>query len=353
MPAALRGTVFAVMFAAFALGFFDVLFGRGMERLHIFLFNLCCGGFVILNSAGRSGTGRLSFVFAALAVTYALLAHFELYAAAAVLAVLLSLLVELARIRIFGLLPLDFFRRRVDAADKFHQAALLCLSIGLMISALVIVNNAFFRWFHFEKLTLVVFFLGYSFPVSLITLSAVFSFLRRRTGPAAKALGESAFWIINLGVIFFFGFIIFELFLLKLLIALLLFFTVLAVFIFFIRNTPPVQQRVFLTSGMFFLLSTAVTGILYILLKETELYVRGGPLLLKAHAFLSLYGWNLCGLIILIRRGDFPLRLTAKGVMILHWACVLVCAPAGRIYTAAAAVAIACFGALLLLFHRD
>src|SRR4030042_5815403 len=109
---------------------------------------------------------------------------------------------------------MDFFRAGTSTAKKFHQASLLCLSLAFVFSSLVILNNQFYHWISYEKLTLDVFFLGFSFPVSLITFSVIFTFVKTET-KAARLFEHLLFWTVNLGVIIFFIFIILELFVLE------------------------------------------------------------------------------------------------------------------------------------------
>ena len=44
----LRAFILALILTAFLFGFADLVWDRNFERLHIFLFNLCAGGFIIL-----------------------------------------------------------------------------------------------------------------------------------------------------------------------------------------------------------------------------------------------------------------------------------------------------------------
>jgi hypothetical protein len=145
-----------------------------------------------------------------------------------------------------------------------------------------------------------------------------------------KILEQVAFWNINLGVIIFFIFIIFENKIPEIIVSFTLFITVIAVFFLFIKRGAQVQEKHFLISGMFFLLGTGFTGIIYILLTKFGADENSGKLILKMHSYLSLYGWNLTGLMIILRRNDFPLKLNAWGSIIFHWAVMLVLAPLGK-----------------------
>jgi hypothetical protein len=325
----LFGTVLTL---ALLFGFLQVLWPETLcsfERLHIFGFNLLTGGSLILyHTQGRGVLTRRVKTYFALALLYALFAAFKSYVPALILSVPLFLTVESVRVQRFSLLPLDFFRR-VPVGEKFNQASLLCLSIGILVASLVILNNEYWNLVHYEKLTIEVFFLGYSFPVSLITMSIMFSFMTEREGRLITALKEIGFWSVNLGVIVFFAMIIFELDIPEMMVATTLFFVVWMIFFLFLATAPNVQQKTFLVSGMVFLLFTALTGIFYILpyfYPSLEPYRTPS---LVVHAMVSLYGWNLSGLFIIMRWGQFPIRLRAALAIALHWAIVLVLAPLG------------------------
>jgi len=125
--------------------------------------------------------------------------------------------------------------------------------------------------------------------------------------------------------------------------------TVWMIFFLFLYTAPNVQQKTFLVSGMIFLLFTALTGILYV---ATYLYPflddYRGPLLVL-HAMVSLYGWNLSGLFIIIRWNDFPIRLNSVLAIALHWGIVLVLAPLGKYVLPVSALAMAAYVALLMV----
>ncbi|MBW1685403.1 MAG: hypothetical protein JRS35_10115 [Deltaproteobacteria bacterium] len=317
------------------------------KRLHIFGFNLLTGGSLILYHIVGKGvfTPRLMAYFA-FALLYALFAAAGWYIPALLLSIPLFLLVESVRIERFSLFPVDFFRR-APVSEKFDQASLLCLSIGIVFASLVILNNEYLRLIHYEKLTIEVFFLGYSFPVSLITMAIMFSFMTEREHRLLAVLKELSFWLVNLGVIVFFALIIFDLTIPVIAIAMMLFVTVWMIFFLFVATAPNVQQKTFLISGMVFLLLTALTGILYV---SMYLYPFLDPYrepLLVLHAMVSLYGWNLSGLFIIIRWNDFPIRLNSVLAIALHWSIVLVLAPLGKYVLPIAALAMAAYVALL------
>ncbi len=328
------------MISALVFGFLYLFRSGGavhdFERLHIFLFNLCSGGtlIVIYTENGNRLTGK-GAAFLLFSVLYAVLAFLEIYIPAVIISVFLSLLVESVRVRKFSFLPGEFFSRDVPVARKFHHASLLCLSMALLISALVILNNEYFKIVFLKKLTLNTFFLGFSFPISLITMSVMFSYLKEHLDPFLNLLKNVGFWIVNAGVVIFFVFILFEIFFLQLVVTVILFISVVMLFFVFSRVGVESQEKVFLTSGMWFLIFTAVTGIGYIiaeLLVSLNLFPSNRIfflVLLKLHAFASLYGWNLCGLSVIIRFSDFPIRLNLFWFVLLHWFTVIVLAPLG------------------------
>jgi hypothetical protein len=338
------------MAVALGFGFLHPLWPESplsFKRLHIFLFNLLSGGTLILYYTEGTRFTRRVVAYFALALAYALTAAAGLYVPMLVISIPLFLVVESVRVRRFSLFPSDFFRRGVDVAEKFKQASLLCLSIGVVFASAVTLNNEYLQLVSYEKLTLEVFFLGYSFPVSLITMSLMFSFMTERQSALTAVLKEVGFWFVNVGVVVFFAFIIFGLFAAEMAIATILFVTVFMVFFLFLATAPPVQQKTFLVSGMLFLLATALTGIFYLLyyfFPAIGPYKEDFPGL---HAMVSLYGWNLSGLFIIIRWHDFPIKLNSALALALHWSIVLVLAPLSRHFPPLALLAEAAYVALL------
>ena len=320
------------------------------ERLHVFLFNLCCGGTIILYyTEGNKALSGKATVFIVLAIIYSILAFFKLYIPAILISLILAGIVESVRIKKFSVFPFGFFRKD-DVSQKFQQASLLCLSIGLVISSLVIVNNEYLKLIYMRKLELDTFFLGFSFPVSLITMSVMFGLMDRSDEKQVGWLEEIGFWNVNLGVIIFFVFIIFEQLMPQVFVTSVLFLTVVMIFILYRKLGKRIQQKNFLTSGMTFLLVTAVTGIAYIFFELTSDYTPDKyKWLLKLHAFASLYGWNLCGLAIICRYDDFPIRLHSKSIIIMHWIIVMFLAPFGN-YNPILAIAATVSYAVMLYF---
>jgi hypothetical protein len=324
----LRFFVLALMVIAFMFGFADQVWDKNFERLHIFLFNLCAGGFTILyHTENTPSPSPRCYLFLALSLAYALLAFLQIYPAAALTSFSLGSVVE---------------------------TSVLCLSLALFIATFVLLNDTSLHWLPYKNLTLNVFFLGYSFPVSLITMSVMFSFIRRDITQPLRYIKQSFFWLVNLGVIIFFLFIIFELAIAKFLIATILFITVLMIFSFFLLLGVNLQQKYFLLSGMTFLVFTGITGIFYIeLANYPDLYYRWGRVLLDSHAYLSLYGWSLSGLLILIRWNDFPLKLNSWAIITFHWLVVGILAPLGKNNVLIAVVSLISYCLFLHLFFAE
>lgn len=359
MNTGLKTTIIILMTIALLFGFLHLFlpgFKYNFERLHVFLFNLCCGGTIILYHTEKEK--KLSFtglIFLLLSISYAILAFTMIYIPAMIISLILAGIVEKIRIKRFSAFPVAFFRK-TDTSEKFHQASLLCLSTGLVISCLVILNNEYLEIISMPKLKLDTFFLGFSFPVSLITMSLIFSLMEKNNARQVLCMKEIGFWNVNLGVIVFFLFIIFEKLLPQVFVTGILFLTVIMIFMLYRKIGRRLQQKNFLTSGMTFLLVTAVTGILYILFQFTSDYSPDKyRWLLKVHAFAALYGWNLCGLSIICRYDDFPIRLHSKGIILMHWVTVMALAPLGiyyRPFAVLAAISYVCV-LFIILFSKE
>ncbi len=354
MSSKLKITFFFLMSLAMCFGFFH-LFVHGtrynFDRLHIFLFNLCSGGTIVLYyTEGLQNPSHKVLTFLLLSISYALLTFFEYYVPAMVVAIILATIVESIRVKAFSFFPSDFFKFEVPVYKKFHQASLLCLSMGLVISSGVILNNIYLKVIKLPKFQLDTFFLGFSFPLSLITMSVMFSLIRTDFGRLIKVLKNIGFWVVNLGVITFFLFILLEMEIPQLIIATILSACVVMIFVLYRILGVEEQQKNFLTSGMGFLLCTAITGMLYIALHLSPGYDSfKGQVVLRIHSFVSLYGWNLSGLAVICRYNDFPIRLHSKHVIWLHWITVLILAPYGYYSRPVAIVAIASYCVLLYL----
>lgn len=327
------------------------------ERLHIFLFNLVSGGTLLVYfTEDTKSLSTRGLTFLILSITFASCAFLEWYGPTLIIPLALSIIIERVRVDHFGSwLPKALFSKNESTSRKFHQASLLCLSLGLVISSTAILNSQYTHWFTLKKLTLDTFFLGFSFPISLISMSVIFALMKNRVETLGTVLKELAFWIINLGVIFFFLFILAGWFIPQVLIASTLFLTVTLILYLYQHLGIRLQQKAFLTSGILFLVITSISGIIYIFLAFSEYYDPEKSLpLLRMHAFTALYGWNLSGLAVISRHGDFPIRLHSQKVILLHWLTVLILCPIGYFYPFAAAIAVLCYGRLLhiLLFNH-
>ncbi len=302
------------------------------ERLHIFLFNLCSGGTLILYfSENRKELSLYGRLFLFLAIGFALSSFFNITLAAMILPWPLAVLVETVRYKTFGqILPSALFSATENIGRKFHQASLLCLSCALIFSSVVLYNKQFGTWTILNGFSLNTFYLAFSFPVSLISLAVVFTQIDSRFSGVIQVLSELSFWGINLGVILFFLLILGHLYVPQMAIATLLFLLVLLILFVYLQYGSPGQQKNFLTSGIFFLLITSISGISYIFLKYSGGFTQPQlEPLLRLHTFTSLYGWNLSGLLLICRRQDFPIQLNSKRLITLHWLTVLVLCPLG------------------------
>ncbi|MBV5317022.1 MAG: hypothetical protein JZU50_04390 [Desulfobulbaceae bacterium] len=349
-----KSILLVMMTTALACGFLHHVIPAAIhnfERLHIFLFNLCSGGTLLLYfTEGRKTLSQLTISFLVLAIAFALCAFRQWYVPAMLIPLVLAALVEKVRIDHFGSrFPRALFSAKEPVARKFHQAALLSLSLGLLFSSPVILNSVYLQWFTIEKLKLDTFFLGFSFPISLISMSVIFSLMKQEELKLTTLLKEAAFWIINLGVIVFFIFILAGMFTSQVAIATLLFLTVAFILYLYWHEGIQLQQKAFLTSGILFLLVTSITGIAYILLSFSRYYTPEISLpLLRLHAFTALYGWNISGLVVISRHGDFPLQLHSSKVIVLHWLTVLLLCPLGYFLPSFAVVAVLAYAWLLV-----
>lgn len=315
------------MLLALLFGFLhNFITGYNFGRLHIFLFNLCTGGSLILYHINNYRKyDFFIFLFFITSFVYAILSFSHYYSGAVFTALVLFLIVECVRRNNFGNI-MSFFDRKIYISNKFRHASLLCLSIGLIISICAIINE-YTNLYYVKRLSLDSFFLGFSFPISLITFSVIFDLIKGKI-ENKKVVGEICFWVINLGVIVFFIFIITEQIFLELIISIILGFCVLYVFYIFIKNCGHIQQKYFLISGMVFLLMTAITGIFYIVVYIESPYNKNLlNQIIEYHRLVSLYGWNLSGLAVIVRFDDFPIKLNSIYAIIMHWLTVAILAP--------------------------
>lgn len=338
--------LFFLMTTALACGFMHHLISTetlNFERLHIFLFNLCAGGTLLIyfteDKKYLSLHGKL---FCGGALLFALCAFLKWYLPTLILPLLLAFLVERVRVLRFGhCIPTEMFGKDEPVSKKFHQASLLCLTFGLIFSSPVILNNVYLHIVNIPKLTLDTFFLGFSFPLSLISLSVIFSLMKPAPTMGIKVCKEIAFWTINLGVIVFFIFILANLFIPQVIVSTCLFSAVILVAYLHFFYGKKVQQKAFLLSGLIFLLSTSVTGILYIFFEFSPGYDPTQTIpLLRLHAFTALYGWNISGLAVIARHCDFPLKLHNMKIIAIHWVTVLFLCPIGYFYPQIAVLAV-------------
>ncbi len=349
-----------LMIIALCFGFIHIYFPLekySFERLHIFLFNLCTGGSILLYyTEKKEAVSKTTALFFAGSLIYAFSAFLEVYLVTIAVSILLFTLVESVRIKKFSFFPFGFFKTDESMSQKFHQASLLCLSIGIVMASLVILNQEYFKLVTMRMLTLNTFFLGFSFPLSLITLSLVFGMLEKLEKTSAKMVMEVCFWTITLGVIIFFIFILFEKFIPQIFITAALFTAVLSVFMLYTKFAEKIQQKLFLTSGIGFLIFTAISGIIYICFQMQEGYEPvKTKWLLHMHVFASLYGWNLCGLAIICRFGDFPIKMHSLTLIGIHWLTAIVLAPLGIFYPLFAVLAVIgyAFITLTLFFSHN
>lgn len=360
MSTRLRITIMATMSIALLCGFLHHVVSPeilNFERLHIFLFNLCSGGTILIYFTEKkeelSFQGRLFFF---LSLCFALSAFLHWYAITLVIPILLAIIVERVRVSHFGrLFPIALFSSSESVSRKFHQAALLCLTLGLVFSSPIILNDVYTKWVTIEKLKLDTLFLGFSFPMSLISMSVIYNLMKEDTRQVISLLKECSFWLINVGVIVFFLFILAKWYIPQVIISITLFCAVGLILYLYWHEGIRLQQKTFLTSGIFFLLFTSVTGIVYIFLAFSDGYdpVKAQPLL-RLHAFTALYGWNLSGFAVISRHGQFPIKLNSQLFILLHWITVAVLCPVGYFYPAVSIVAVASYVWLLkMLFFEE
>ncbi|MGC8768578.1 hypothetical protein [Calditerrivibrio sp.] len=353
-----RTLFYFIILNALIFGFMHHFFmGIHFERLHIFLLNLCAGGTLIIYFTESSvNFTRKTSIFFISSFLYAIFAFLEKYEAAILISIVMFFVVESVRIKRFGFFPKQFFLGRYKMSEKFHHASLLCLSIGLLLSSFAIINHKYFQLLPFRKFELNTFFLGFSFPVSLITLSIIFSVMQKAPSGFQKFLKILSFWVINVGVVVFFVFILFESPILEIIISSILFIMVFIVFILYYFLGYKEQRKLFLSSGIAFLNFTAVTGIAYILLYFTNFNTLENAKLIKdIHRIVSLYGWNLTGLSVILRFRDFPISLNSNAVITLHWITVAILIPLGYyspIFSLIATISFAVF-LYVILFSKS
>lgn len=115
----------SLMIMALGLGYADVYFpveGFSFERLHIFLFNLCTGGTILLYYTERQPavSGRVKLFFL-LSLVYAFCAFLKWYPVTLAVSVLLWGLVEKIRIKKFSIVPYQFFCQGCRCQKNFTR----------------------------------------------------------------------------------------------------------------------------------------------------------------------------------------------------------------------------------------
>jgi len=322
-----------------------------LQRLHVFLFNLVAGGTILMwFTEGKRVVSWRAMVYLVLALLFSLVTFLNHYTLAIVLAVTLAVIVELVRINRFSFVPTEIFQSEVPVAHKFHHAAVLCLSLGLLICAGVMINRRFLHLCPSLDLLLDDFFLGFSFPLSLISFAVMFALSDEKNSGPLRWIGEASFWVVTVGVIVFFVCIIMESFIGELASSFVLLADVIVIFSLFQTNRRHLEQTEFLVSGMWFLVASGITGVAITLFRAGQFREASGlGLLLQEHAYLSLYGWNLSGLTVVVRHDQFPLRMHAVEIILLHWVAIAFLAPLGTVYPVFAALALPTFVIVLTL----
>jgi len=144
-----------LMITALVFGFIHVYFpsdNYSFERLHIFLFNLCTGGTILLYyTQGQVKVSKIVSFFFLGSLIYAFSAFFKIYSITILISIPLFVVVEKIRIEKFSLFPVLFFKFKEPVSEKFHQASLLCLSVGIVMAGLVILNNEYFKFIEYHK----------------------------------------------------------------------------------------------------------------------------------------------------------------------------------------------------------
>ncbi len=350
MSKSIRILVLATITASLSTGFLNALVGEDSQlnfpALNIFLFNLATGGTLILTRfSGKTKLTALTAAYYLGALAFAAAACINLPALSIVSALLLSMMVEYVRWQHFGWFP-EFFKA-VPVSRKFKQAALLCLSTGLAICAATMLNNAYLGLLHLEKLDLHVFFLGFSFPISLSTFSLIFERIESGGNPQGRRQAEFCFWALNLGVIVFFLFIISEIYAGQILMSLTLFAAVMITLRLHLKYSPQNQEAALLTSALSFLIVGSLSGVAYIILLWTTPDYESG-IIMSLHSAAAVFGWNMVWLMLTARKGHYPLSFNTKTLILIHWILVALI-PFARESPLAAIPAMLCLLAFLTM----
>ncbi len=320
-----------MMAISFFIGFLHPFLSSdnlNVHRLHVFLFNLCAGGVLLLRYSIAPGQSIMPSFFFIISIIFTISAALSRYPFAIASAFACAVIVERVRFERFPLFPVDFFRRDVPVSVKFHHAALLCLSIALLASAFSMIARM--RGIPLPpKMTIDIFFLGFSFPVSLITMSLLFLNISNTREGSESFSRQFVFWAVNLGVIIFFVCILAGWAYPQIIIAALLFLPVGIMFWSFIKwyNRDSSFQMFF--SGMMFFLISAISGLAYIVVKYSYFGSSSHlqKYLLELHRYVSLYGWNQAGMLLLLQKTGFRIPRLNLASLICHWLAVVIFAP--------------------------
>ncbi|AEE14737.1 hypothetical protein Thena_1116 [Thermodesulfobium narugense DSM 14796] len=340
-------TIFSIISIGFILGFAGSIFPNQkdlliwasstsfqIQRLHIFFFNLIAGGTTILWFTKKEiNFSKSTWLYLITSFIYALSAFLNLYTISLISGILLIVIVERVRIKYFGIFPNAFFDYKVSVGKKFHLASILCLSIGIFLAQLTILNNYFIKIISPDILPLNYFYLGFSFPLSLIIFSIIYNLIDSNSTTSLRLQKEVGFWLVNLGVIIFFVFIIFKIVIGELVCASILIIYIFFTFYLFIKNSQYLENKKFLLSGLLFLTITSITGVLMIYLQfsypDTQSYQVLKSFLLQIHGYLALYGWSLSGLIVIIRKLYVNNIFKNNTNIIIHWFLLTLLVPFG------------------------
>ncbi len=322
LDAKTRWIAFLTIFAAVVLGTLGQAGALGdrahFTSLHFFLFSLTTGGTLLLiRLSGRKGIGPRETVFFAAGIIFAVSAGLGFEPGGVASALVMAALVEQVRWKRFSWFPLDFFRP-VKASLKFEQASLLCLSIGLVLSAATILNNGHLHLLSLHKLDLHVFYLGFSFPLSLVTYALIWRRAEGSKNAPGPFVSEYSFWALNLGVILFFVFIVAEVFFMQFLLALLLLTVVGTAMYVHLRSRPQDREGKLLWSALGFLALGSLSGTLYVsvLWGIEHLYSH---YLLSFHSAANVFGWNMTWMLIAARPTEPDSRVSPWVLIPVHW----------------------------------
>ncbi len=340
-------TIYFLVIIGFMLGFAGLVFPHQkdlliwtssesfqIQRLHIFFFNLIAGGTVILWFTNKeSKFSKSTWLYLAISFLFSISVFLNLYMISLILGIVLVFLVERVRIHHFGFFPFSFFNYKVPVERKFHLASLLCLSIGIILAELTILNNYYLQILPSNVLPLNYFYLGFSFPLSLIIFSIIYDLMGHKDDPILKMQKEVSFWFVNIGVIIFFIFIILKIAIGEIICASLLIIYILFTLYLFLKNSTYFINKKFLISGIFFLILTSLTGLSMIYLQflhpDISSYQFLNNLLLQMHGYLALYGWSLSGLIVIIRNLDIQQKYQSNRKILIHWFLIVMIVPIG------------------------